>query len=85
MLENNPRDILMLDALIEVSERERTRRQWWYWSGLFTLSCVAWFIAYLEIFTGLVQLGLVIFGAIGILCFLVFLSTKPFGRDWNPW
>ena len=84
-MEINTRDQLMLDALIEVSERDRARRQCWYWLSVFVLSCVAWFIVYQEIFNGWIQLSLAILGALGHLCFLVFLSTKPWGRGWNLW
>jgi len=84
-LEINPRDKLMLDALIDVSERDRSRRQWWIWSIIFALSCVAWFVVYQEVFAGWMQLSLVILGTLGILCFLIFLSTKPFGHGWDLW
>ena len=84
-LEIDPKDKLMLDALMDVSEQHRSRRQWWCWALVFVLSCIAWVIAYEEIFTGWLQLSLVIFGAIGFLGFLVFLSAKPFGRNWDSW
>lgn len=84
-MEINPRDKLMLDALMEVSERDRARRQWRFWLSVFALSCIAWLVVYQEIFTGWLQLSLVIFGAMGFFCFLAFLSTKPWGRGWNPW
>jgi len=78
----DPKDKAMLDAVAEVSERERSRRAWSFWLCVGGLSVVAlWCVRY-ESIPSAVRLALAIFGALGVLLFLVFLSTKPFGRGY---
>jgi hypothetical protein len=72
----------MIDALGEVTERERSRRAWSFWLTVAAVSLVAlWAVRY-EWLPTFLRLALAIVGGLGLLLFLVFLSTKPFGRGY---
>jgi hypothetical protein len=78
----DPKDKAMIDALVEVSERARSRRAWSFWLFVAGFSLAAlWCVRY-EAIPNLIRLVLAAVGGLGLLLFLVFLSTKPFGRGY---
>jgi hypothetical protein len=78
----NPKDKAMIDAVVEVSERERSRRAWSFWIFVGAISLAAlWCVRY-EFLPNAVRLALAAIGGLGLLLFLFFLSTKPFGRGY---
>jgi len=79
--EPNPSDRAMLDAVLEVNERERNRQGWRRALTVAAISLVALLTVRLEAFPPVVRLGFAVLEAIGMVAFLVFLSTKPFGRS----
>jgi hypothetical protein len=87
----DPKDKAMIDALIDVTEREKSRRAWRFWLVVAMASLGALYCVRFEWLPQFVQLALIIFGGLGLLLFAVFLSTKSFGRDyyagpsWWPW
>ena len=77
----DPKNKAMIDALMDVTERERSRRAWSFWLAICAISLGAlWCVRY-EFLPNVIRLLLAILGAFGGLLFLVFLSTKPFGRS----
>jgi hypothetical protein len=77
-----PEDKATIDALVEVTEREKSRRAWSFWLFVAGLSlCALWTVRY-EAIPNIVRLVLAALGGLGLLLFLVFLSTKPFGRGY---
>jgi hypothetical protein len=79
--EPSPKDRAMIDAVIEVNERERKRQGWRRALTIAGISLVALVAVRLEALPSVVRAGLAVGGLIGMLGFLVFLSTKPFGRS----
>ena len=78
----DPKDKAMIDALVEVSERERSRRAWSFWISVAVVSLVAlWCVRY-EAIPDIIRLALAALGGVGLLLFLFFLSTKSFGRGY---
>jgi hypothetical protein len=78
----DPKSKLMIDALVDVSERDRSRRAWSFWLTVAGASLVAlWCVRY-DFLPNFLRLGLAVVGGAGLLLFLVFLSTKPFGRGY---
>ena len=78
----NPKDKAMIDALLDVTERERSRRAWRFWIFVAAVSVAAAYLARYEFLPGLLRVALAVLGGLGIVLFLVFLSTKPFGRGY---
>jgi len=78
----DPNDKAMIDALVEVSERQKSRRAWSFWLFVGGASLAALWCARYDFIPDLVRLTLVVIGGLGLLLFLVFLSTKPFGRGY---
>ena len=78
----DPKTKAMIDALVEVSERERSRRAWSFWLFIAAVSLAAlWTVRY-EVIPDVIRLALAVIGGVGLLLFLAFLSTKPFGRGY---
>ena len=78
--EVDPESKMMIDALVDVSDRERSRRAWSFWLTVAGVSLLAlWCVRY-DFLPNIVRLGLAVVGGVGLLLFLAFLSTKPFGR-----
>jgi hypothetical protein len=78
----DPKSKLMIDALVDASEDERSRRAWSFWLTVAGLSLVAlWCVRY-DVLPNVLRLALALVGGIGLLLFLVFLSMKPFGRGY---
>ena len=78
----DPRDKAAIDAFVDVTERERSRRAWRFWLVVATLSFAALCAVGFEFLPFAVRVALIVAGGIGLLFFLVFLSTKPFGRGY---
>ena len=78
----DPGTKVMIDAVIEVAGRERSRRAWSFWLTVAALSLGAlWCVRY-EFLPDAARLGLAIVGGLGLVLFLFFLSTKSFGRSY---
>jgi hypothetical protein len=78
----DPKNKAMIDALMDVTERDRSRRAWSFWLTVGGASLVVlWCVRY-EFLPNLVRLVLAVVGGLGLLLFLFFLSTKPFGRGY---
>jgi hypothetical protein len=91
-MDRNPRDTTSLDAVIDAAHRAESRRGWSFWTAVAVLSGVAIWVGTFEALPDWLQITLVIFGAVGLLLFLCFLSTKPFGYGyyngpswWGSW
>jgi len=77
-----PKNKAMIDALMDVTERERSRRAWSFWLTVGGVSlALLWCVRY-EFLPNAVRLAIAVVGGVGLLLFLVFLSTKPFGRGY---
>ena len=78
----DPKNKAMIDALVDVSERERSRRAWSFWLTVGGISLIAlWCVRY-DFFPNAIRIALACVGGLGLLGLLVFLSTKPFGRGY---
>ena len=76
----DPKNKAMIDALMDVAERDRTRRGWSFWLTVAAASLVAlWGVRY-DFLPGSLRLALAVLGGVGLLLVLVFLSTKAIGR-----
>ena len=71
----------MIDAYLEVRDRDRSRRAWQFWLLVAAVSIGALWLVRYEWIPQYVRLGFAIVGGIGLLLFLAFLSTKSLGRD----
>ncbi len=78
----DPKDKAMLDAFVDVTERDRSRRAWSFWLFVGAVSIGALWSVRFEFLPNFVRLALAVVGGLGLLLFLVFLSTKPFGRGY---
>jgi len=77
----DPKDKAMIDAYVDLTEEERSRRGWRFWLVIAAASVGAlWMVRY-DFIPDILRLILAIIGGLGLLLFLVFLSTRPFGRD----
>ena len=82
MTEIDPADKATIDAVIEVNERARAVRAWRFWMVVALSSLAAlWCVRY-DALSDVVRLALAILGGVGLLLFLVFISTKRYGRGW---
>ena len=90
-MEIDPKNKAMIDAIVDVRERERSHRAWHYWLVVGVGSFGALYAVRFEFLPFGVRVAFVALGGIGLLLFLVFLSTKWFGRNfyagpsWWPW
>jgi hypothetical protein len=77
----DPRDRAFIDSLVDEEQRKSSRRGWRFWIIELALS-VACLVAFkFGLLTGWFGLVLAGGGALGVLLFLAFLSTKPFGHS----
>ena len=81
----DPKDRTRLDALIESTERERSRRHWRIWLVVALASLGLLISAQIDLLPPYLQLAMVIAACVGLLLFLVFLSTKPYGHWDTSW
>jgi hypothetical protein len=77
-----PKNKALIDSVIDVKEREKSRRAWRFWLVVAAASVGAMYLVRYEFLPGLLRIALVVVGGLGFLLFLVFLSTKPFGRNY---
>ncbi len=90
-MEVKPKDKALIDALVDVTERERSARAWRFWIFVAVASAIAANVSTYDALPWFIRLALALLAGLGILLFLVFLSTKPFGRgyyagpSWWPW
>jgi len=77
----DPKNKAMIDAYLEVRDRDRGRRAWQFWLWVAAASFGALWLVRYEWIPQYVRLGFAVTGGIGLLGFLAFLSAKPFGRD----
>jgi hypothetical protein len=80
-VEIKPEKKAMIDAFVDVRERERSHRAWRFWLAVATASVAALYAVRFEALPFGIRVALVAIGAVGLPLFLVFLSTKSFGRD----
>jgi len=71
----------MLDALFEVQQRERERQGWRRALTVGALGVGALLLAPIGAMPKFIALALALVGSLGLLAFLIFLSTKSFGRS----
>jgi hypothetical protein len=76
-----PKDKTLIDSVIDVTEREKSRCAWRFWLAVAAVSVAAMYLVRYEFLPGLLRIALTAAGGLGFLLFLVFLSTKPFGRN----
>jgi len=87
----DPKDKAMIDALIETTERNRSRRAWQFWVAVAAGSSGVLYCVRFDWLPQVIRLTFAIVGGLGLLLFLAFLSTKSFGRgyyagpSWWPW
>ena len=77
----DPKDKAAIDAIVDVEEAANERRGWAFWLAVAAVSVVFVCIARFDVVPGAVRIAFALVGGVGILLFLCFLSTKPFGRD----
>jgi hypothetical protein len=78
----DPKNKAMIDAYLDVRDRDRSRRAWQFWLFVAAVSTGALWLVRYDWIPQYFRLSLVIVGGIGLLLFLAFLSTKPFGRGY---
>ena len=72
----------MVDAYLDGKGRTSSRRAWSFWITVGAVSVLAlWCVRY-DFLPDAVRVALTIVGGLGLLLFLGFLSTKPFGRGY---
>jgi hypothetical protein len=76
-----PHHKAMMDVLLDGQRRKRSRRAWLVWLTILVLSLLALYLFNHDIVSGAIGSALAIAGVVGIFGFLIFLSTKPFGRS----
>jgi uncharacterized membrane protein YkvI len=91
-MEIDPESKSAIDALVAFEQRRSDRRAWSFWLAVAVLSVIAALASRIQSLPELLQAGFLIVGVVGLLLFLAFLSTKPFGRDfyngpewWDLW
>ena len=77
-----PKDKALTDSVSDVAEREKSRRAWRFWLAVAAMSVAAMYLVRYDFLPGLLRIALAALGGLGLLLFLVFLSTKPFGRNY---
>ena len=80
-MEIKPENKAMIDSFVDVRARERSHRAWRFWLVVALASVGALYAVRFEFLPLAVRVALIAIGGIGFLLFLVFLSTKSFGRD----
>lgn len=84
-MEIDPHDKAMIDNVVDVQERSKSRRDWVI--ALVTLGVSLLFLHMVnsDSVSGWLADAFAVLGVLGILVFLAFLSTKPFGRSDYSW
>jgi hypothetical protein len=77
----DPHNKAVIDHLLAAQERKRSQRGWIVWLTVLAVSLGCLYLFNHGLVSGRVGTALAIAGIIGVLLFLVFLSTKPFGRS----
>ena len=76
----DPRDRARLDTLVDSTQRERSRRGWRIWLVVAVTSFGLILLTQYEVIPAYLRIAMAVIGSVGLLLFLVFLSTKPFGH-----
>jgi hypothetical protein len=78
----DPKNKAIIDAYLDVRDRDRSRRAWQFWLFVAAVSIGALWLVRYDWLPQYFRLSLAIVGGIGLLFFLAFLSTRPFGRGY---
>jgi hypothetical protein len=82
----DPRDKAFIDFVVDEEQRKSSRRGWKIWLVVLGLSLTCLVLYNQNFVTGWFGMALAGGGALGVLLFLAFLSTKPFGHsDYSFW
>jgi hypothetical protein len=86
----DPRDAAHLDAMIDSTRRKKSRRTWPVWLIVAVTSLGLILLAQFDSIHLYLRATMAVTGLVGLLLFLVFLSTKPYGRGnssgfWGWW
>jgi fatty acid desaturase len=76
----DPRDKARLDALTDSTQRKKSRRAWRVWLIVAFTSLALVLSAQFDLIHPYLRIAMVVIGSVGLLMFLVFLSTKPYGH-----
>jgi hypothetical protein len=79
-MQPNPRDKARLDTLLDSTQRARSRRAWRIWIVIVLASVASIGLARADFVPSMLRYVMVAAGLLGLLGFVVFLSTKPYGR-----
>src|SRR5256885_17187431 len=79
-LQVDPHDKAMIDVLIDAGARKRSRRAWRIWLLVLGLSLTSLYLFNHGFVSGWFGMTLAVGGVLGVLLFLAFLSTTPFGH-----
>jgi len=80
----DPRDRARLDALVDSTQRERSRRTWRIWLIVAVASLGLILLTQYDVIPGYLRVAMAVIGSLGLVLFLVFLSTKPYGHWDSP-
>jgi len=80
----DPRDRARLDALVDSTQRERSRRTWRIWVIVAITSLGLILLTQYDVIPGYLRVAMAVIGSLGLVLFLVFLSTKPYGHWDSP-
>jgi hypothetical protein len=86
----DPRDAARLDALTDLTRRVKSRRVWRVWLIVAVVSLGLILLAQFDPIHLYLRAAMAVIGLAGLLLFLVFLSTKPYGHSnshgfWGWW
>ena len=76
----DPKDRARLDILVDSTQRERSRRAWRMWLSVAVTSLGLILLTQYDVIPAYLRVAMAVVGSIGLLLFLVFLSTKPYGH-----
>lgn len=76
----DPKHRERLDALVDSTEHQRSRRAWRVWLVVAVISLSLILLAQYDVIPPYLRIAMAVIGSLGLLLFLVFLSTKPFGH-----
>jgi len=76
----DPRQKDMVDRLYEVERRKRSRKAWVIWLSVLAISLAILYGFNHGLISGWFGNWLAFAAIVGVILFLAFLSTKPFGR-----
>jgi hypothetical protein len=75
-------DKALIDSVIDVAEREKSRRAWRFWLVVAAASVAAIYSVRIDFLPGSLRIALAAVGGLELPLFLVFLSMKAFGRNY---